>query len=93
MKKPDVQSNLEANQLASFRKEAKSGNPLLDYSGIVAVLCDVADTAVGGMDCYCTFGLSRDRSTILLTVTIGGSKLYAGGATMKEVSAAAEGLL
>lgn len=93
MKQPEVSEELSAENLETFRKQAKSNSSLSQYHGLVALLADVADTAIGGMDCYATFGLSRDRSTILCTITIGRQKLYAGGKSLSELSQAAESLL
>lgn len=93
MKQPEVSEELNADNLKAFRSKAKSGSPLVEYTGLVALLADIADTAIGGLDCYATFGLSRDKSTILCTVTIGRQKLYAGGKTLIELSQSAESLL
>jgi len=93
MKKGFTRATVGDRNLQDFQDIAKTKDGLALYSGLLAILADVADTAVRGADCYCTFGLSRDKGALLLTVNVGGSKLYASGATLDEVATAAQELL
>jgi hypothetical protein len=93
MKKDFVRGKLDTGHLLNVKKEFKGYTPASPYAGLVELLADVVDTAISGPECYVTFGLSRDRSSILLTVHYEHSKLYAGGTTLAELSAAAGELI
>lgn len=93
MKKGFTRTSVEANNLRDLQdiKATKDGLGL--YYGLLAVLADAADTAAGGGDCYCTFGITRDKGSLLLTVNVNGGKLYASGGTLDAVATAALELL
>lgn len=84
---------LVTDNLAAVERVTKAGTKLEPYYGLVAILADVVDTAARGDECYLTFGLSRNRDQIMLTVHIGRDALYASGASLVEVSKVCIGLL
>lgn len=86
-------AELGRENLSVVRRHLKDGKSLLAYEGLIAILADVVDSAASGSECYCTFGLSRNRDKVMLTVTIGREKLYATGSDLLEVSKAALDLL
>lgn len=91
--KSKEKDEVRGDNLDRFREHLKAGGKVGDYEGILALLCDIADSAVHGSECYAVFGLNRNRDEIMLTVTIGREKLYATGATLVAVSKAAMDLL
>lgn len=64
-----------------------------DYHGLLRVIADMLDYAIEGNQSYCTLGLSRDGSGVLLTVTQDHKKGYFAGATLADVSRHCEGSL
>lgn len=81
------------DQLKTMHQQlAKLGQPFV-YTGLLLLLADVIDEAVKGSNSYMTIGVTRDKSAIIATITVDGSKIYASGATLAEVSDKATGLL
>jgi len=93
MKKGFVRATVGNQNLQTVQDDATVKDGLRAYLGLVSILADALDYAAGGGDCWVTLGLSRDKGALLLTVNNGGSKLYASGATLTELSAAALELL
>lgn len=93
MKKGFTRATVGSDNLKMVKELAGVQDGLDAYYGLLAVLADACDLAAAGNDCWCTVGLSRDKGALLLTVTMGGSKLYASGADLAEVSGAAQELL
>jgi len=93
MKKAFVRAVMKPDQLETVRKQIIKDTGFQAYQGVALLLADIVDTAVKGTECYATFGISKDRSAILLTIHLGDQKLYAQGATLAEVSSACEELL
>lgn len=91
--KSKEKEEVRGDNLESFRAHLKSGGKIGDYEGMVAMLADIADSAVSGHECYAVFGLNRNRDEVMLTVTIGREKLYATGPSLVAVSKAALELL
>jgi len=81
------------NQVKTVQAWLKSGLEPLRYSGILSLLADCVDNGANKHDVYCTFGITRAKDAILLTVHYDGHKAYASGATLEEVSVACERLL
>ena len=93
MKESNPSGKIDPTQLQKARKKLSGYTPPSSYEGLILLLADIVDTASNGRDCYCTFGLSRTKDLIMLTVTNGGSKLYASGLSLEELSEAARELL
>lgn len=91
--KSKEKTEVRNDNLSSFRSHLKAGGKVGDYEGVLALLADIADSAVDGSECYAVFGLNRNRDEVMLTVTIGREKLYATGPTLVDVSRAAMDLL
>lgn len=87
-REPLVTDNVDAVQ-----RITKASGKQLPYDGLITLLADVVDTAARGSECYATFGLSRNRDQVMLTVHIGRETLYATGASLLEVSKACNDLL
>jgi len=81
------------HQVQALQSWLKSGLEPLRYSGILSLLADCIDSGLEKHDCYCTFGITRSKDAILLTVHYDGHKAYASGTTLEEVSTACERLL
>lgn len=93
MKKGFTRTTVIANNLKTVKELAGVQDGLDAYYGLLQVLADACDTAAAGSDCWCTLGLSRDKGALLLTVNLGGSKLYASGGDLAELASAALELL
>jgi len=86
MKKDFVRAEMKPDQLEVMHKQlAKSDKPTT-YFPILLMIADVIDEAVKGTNTYITIGVTRDRSSIIWTTNVAGSKLYASGATLAEVA-------
>lgn len=86
-------AEIAPENLKTLREQLKTNKAGQTYEGLVAILADVVDTAIGGSECYAVLGLNRNRDAVMLTVTIGREKLYATGPSLVAVSRAAEELL
>lgn len=84
---------IEAKNLKHYQEALKAGNADTTYQGVVALLADIADNALAGHDCYITFGASRDKTGLLLTVTYDGTKAYASERDLAKVSGLCERFL
>lgn len=93
MKKGFVRDELKQVNKAEVQQLQIDEHPFGPYNGLLQLLADIADTAIGGADVFASFGISRDRGSVLLTVKVDGHPLYAGGRSLKEVSDACLELL
>lgn len=91
--KEKERAEIQSDNLKTLREQLKANKGGQTYEGLVAILADVVDTAVGGSECYAVLGLNRNRDAVMLTITIGREKLYATGPSLVAVSKAAEELL
>lgn len=86
MKKDFVRAEMAADQLKVMHQQlAKAEKPTV-YFPLLLLMADVIDDAVKGSNTYITLGVTRDKSAIILTVNVGGSKVYASGATLAELA-------
>jgi len=86
MKETNPSGKIDPGNLARVQKNLKGYTPPSQYEGLLCLLADVVDTALAGRTCYLTFGLSRSQDLIMMTITNGGSKLYASGVTLEELA-------
>lgn len=93
MKKGFTRTTVGSDNLKTAKELAGVQDGLDAYYGLIAVLADACDLAASGGDVWCTVGLARDKGALLLTVNMGQSKLYASGATLDDLAAAAQELL
>jgi hypothetical protein len=63
------------------------------FTPLLQLMADVCDSAANGSDCYITLGASRDKQSLLMTITQDGAKAYLSEFTLRGLSAAAETLL
>jgi len=84
---------LSGKELKTVQEWLKSGVDPLRYSGVLSLLADCVDAGTEKHDVYATFGITRSKDGILLTVHFDGVKAYASGTTLAEVSTACERLL
>jgi len=84
---------VNGKQVVAVQEWLKAGVDPLRYSGILSLLADCIDNGADKHDVYCTFGITRSKDAVLLTVHYDGYKAYASGATLAEVSTACERLL
>jgi len=64
-----------------------------DYTGLLQLIGDVCDAAASGADCYLTLGASRDKQSLLLTITQDGAKAYLSEFSLLGLAKVAETLL
>ena len=84
---------LTPDNLTSVDNEYKNSKNASGYLDLLYLLADIADTAIRGDECYATFGLTRDGTGLLLTVTHKGRKFYAAGSNLVQVASEAKKLL
>jgi len=84
---------LVLDNLKRFREHLKAGKSVGDYEGVLAMLADIVDSAGNGHECWCTFGLSRGKEQVMMTIHYGPERLFASGSSLVEVSKACIELL
>jgi len=63
------------------------------YSGLIRLIADVLDNAIGGNNTYMTIGATKDKAAIIVTVSVEGNKMYVNGSSLVEISAGANELV
>jgi len=86
-------ASIEAVNLQMVDASLKAKTTHTDYEGFLRLIADMVDYAIEGNQSYCTLGLARDGSGILLTVTQDHKKAYFAGPTLAEVSRHCSGVL
>jgi hypothetical protein len=93
MKKDYVRADMKADQLKTMSQQLAKPDKPVTYFPLLLIMADVIDDAVKGANTYMTLGVSRDKSSIILTISVDGHKLYASGATLAELADRVNNLL
>jgi len=81
-----VQFLLTSNNVEAFEERAKGKQPLEAYYGLLLLCAQVCDHAIDGEDIYCTLGMTRDKSGLLLTISWDRDKSYLAAGSLASLS-------
>ena len=86
MKKEFVRADLTPDTAIELKKHLSKPETAKNMYAILQVIADCLDDAIKGENSYVTFGVTRDKKALMMTINFGGSKLFAAGQTLWEVA-------
>jgi len=86
VKRGDSKSGMKPDNTQELATAIKAGSLAEQYAGILTLLADLADNAIRGENIWATFGLTMDKSGLLLTVNWGSDKIRASGGSLRQLS-------
>jgi len=86
MKKEYTKADLQPDTEVELNKHFNNPKLVEKMHPILTVIAQCLDSAIKGSNSYVTFGITRDKKAIIMTVNYEGTKIFAAGATLAEVA-------
>jgi len=93
MKKEFTRADMTPDQLKTMHQQLAKADKPTTYFPLLLIMADVVDEAVKGSNTYLTLGVTRDKSAIIMSISVDGKKLYASGASLADLADKVNALL